>query len=247
MTSEWRPGPRYGVTDTLGDGVRFDEDTYVRLLQRLLDADYEFVGFDGEIGFREVALRHDVDLSVERAVEMAKLESSLGVTSTYCFLVTAPVYDLLTPANRRRLRCIEDAGHDVGLHFDPHHYWDSQPVIEDLEARVAADRAILERIVDGDVEAVSIHRPPEWALDTEFGRFESTYGPSYFSEVGYVSDSNQKWRDGDPFADGVPDSLQLLVHPGLWHPTDRPMIDIVDDVRDRRFEQVEDYLRDIGN
>lgn len=246
MTSRWPSSGGAAFADASEEGLAYEEATYRALLAELLDAGYEFVGFDGRLEAGQVALRHDVDLSVERAVEMARLEASLGIRSTYCFLATAPVYDLLTPANRRRLRCIRDAGHDVGLHFDPHHYWAREPEPSELRARVDADRAVLERVLDDEVSAVSIHIPPEWALDRDFEGFESTYAPRYFSEVGYVSDSSQKWRDGHPFTAGLPDAMQLLVHPGLWHPSDRPVEEILDDVRRRRVGALDDYLADIG-
>lgn len=246
MTSKWQRGSEAAFANASSDGLEYDLDTYRRLLEGLLDAGYEFVGFDGEIDDDEIALRHDVDLSVERAVEMARLEASMGISATYCFLVTAPAYDLLSPVNRRRVRCILDAGHDVGLHFDPHHYWEREPDEAELQARVEGDSAVLERVIDDELAAVSIHIPPEWALDVDFEGFESTYAPRYFSDVGYVSDSSQKWTDGHPFDDGVPDAMQLLVHPGLWHDSHRSLTDVVEGVRDRRTAEVDHYLDDIG-
>ena len=246
MTSNWGSGAELDVVSADEDGLSYDLDTYRRLLQRLLADGYEFVGFEGSIESSEVALRHDVDLSLECAVDMARLEASLGVTSTYFVLVTAPAYDLLAPENRRRLRCIRDAGHEIGLHFDPHAYWRSEPSRSELHRRVDADRTALARVLDDDVGVVSIHVPPSWALDEDFDGFESTYQPAYFSDVGYVSDSSQKWRSERPFDDGVPDAMQLLVHPGLWHSEDRPIAAIVEALRDRRVDGLDGYLDDIG-
>lgn len=228
-------------------GLSYDLGTYAQLLRGLVHADYEFVGFDGPLGPREVALRHDVDLSIERATIMADLEATLGVQSTYCFLVTAPVYDLLLPEHRRRLESILDAGHDVGLHFDPHRYWDDEPDPDEVEAEVAAELASLERAVDTDVEVVSFHVPPDWALATAYDGFESTYRPRYFEDVTYVSDSSQKWVGKHPFAESVPRSMQLLVHPGLWHRTHRPMAEIVADRRDRCTRRIREYLDPLGD
>jgi hypothetical protein len=41
----------------------------------------------------------------------------------------------------------------------------------------------------------------------------------YFDPARYRSDSNQRWRDGDPRAElaaGAFDWLQLLIHPAIW-------------------------------
>lgn len=227
-------------------GIGYDLASYHQLLRGLVHADYEFVGFDGPIGPREVALRHDVDLSVERATIMADLEASLGVESTYCFLVTAPVYDLLAPEHRRRVESILDAGHKVGLHFDPHRYWDDEPDRDRVEARVAEERISLERVTGTEVDVVSVHIPPDWALGTVYEGFESTYHPRYFEDVTYVSDSSQKWCREHPFAEEVPRSMQLLVHPGLWHRTHRPMAEIVADRRQRCDRRLEEYLAPLG-
>lgn len=249
MTSEPPAGSSQVVaadTEVAEGGLTYDLEAYRRLLERLQAAEYTFVGFDGPVGPREVALRHDVDLSVERAAAMAELEASLGVSSTYCFLVTAPVYDLLEPEQRRRVESIVDAGHDVALHFDPHRYWEGRPGPAELEERVAAECESLERAAGTDVDVVSVHIPPEWALGTVIDGFESTYQPRYFEDVTYVSDSSQKWRREHPFADELPRRMQLLVHPGLWHGTHRPMAEIVSECRARCDRRVEEYVAPLG-
>ncbi|GAB3679340.1 hypothetical protein GCM10028857_00540 [Salinarchaeum chitinilyticum] len=261
-------------------GIAYELDVYAGLLEGLLARGYEFVGFEGAIDDGQIALRHDVDISLERAAAMARVESDLGIASTYCLLVTNPLYDLLAPDSRRHLGTILEAGHDVGLHFDPHYYWEAEPVVDDLEACVLEDRAALEQaigfvasetasgVVDdaagdaaaelqaidaasmdtsvAEVAATSIHQPPEWALGATFDAFENTYEPAYFTEVEYVSDSAGKWRTERPFAAGVPDAMQLLVHPGLWGSSDRPMAAILDDHREQCHERIERYVGPFG-
>lgn len=246
MTSERaagreQPGPEYHDAT-----ITYDVESYERLLKGLLTAGYSFVGFDEPIGDREIALRHDVDLSMERAVAMARLEAELGVSSTYCLLVSAPAYDLLDPETRRRAQTILAAGHDLALHFDPHYYWDERPSRNDLVARVEADRAALERALEAETTAVSIHMPPDWALGASFDRFQSTYAPEFFDDVAYRADSSQRWRETHPFEEGAPDSMQLLVHPGLWYPTERSMSDIVDEQLERGQRRVEAYYDPLG-
>lgn len=233
-------------SDVVEGGLSYDLETYRQLLSDLQGADYDFVGFDGAVGPREVALRHDVDLSIERAAAMADVEATLGIESTYCFLVTTPVYDLLLPESRRRIQGIVAAGHDVGLHFDPHRYWEGEPDPTELQARVAAERESLRRAVGTDVDVVSVHVPPDWVLGTDYDGFESTYQPRYFEDVTYVSDSSQKWRNEDPFAEEIPRSMQLLVHPGLWHRTHRPMWAVVAERRARCDRRIEEYVAPLG-
>lgn len=223
----------------------FTMDQYATLLSTLSAEEYDFVGYD-EPGDGEVILRHDVDISPQRALSMARVESELGVSSTYFFLVTSPAYNLLRPRNLYAMRRIESLGHDIGLHFDVHHAWEGRPDPESLVGRVTTEMRILGRLTDGSVDAVSFHVPPEWVLDVSFEEFTNAYAPRYFTDIEYVSDSNQKWRDEHPFAAGIPDTMQILVHPGLWYRHDRSLDEILDALSDSAHRNVEEYLSLLG-
>lgn len=234
-------------TTLTAPSLSFSHDVYERFLTDVLDAGYEFVGFspsgpdDGD-----VILRHDVDLSPQRALEMARLEADLGVRSTYLFLLTTPVYNLLEIEHVEALEEIASLGHDVGVHFNTHHYWDDQPPVAELVETVRSECETLGRLLDRDVSVVSPHVPPEWMLGRDFAAFTNAYGTPYFDEIEYVSDSNQKWRDEPPLPDGTPRAMQILVHPGLWGPTDRQMDDIVAELEDECHDRVEEYVDPLG-
>ncbi|WP_255170774.1 hypothetical protein [Natrononativus amylolyticus] len=220
-------------------------DAYERLLQSLLDDGFSFTRFS-TIGRDEIALRHDVDLSPRTALQMARLEADLGVTSTYCFLLTTPVYNLLEVDNVRALTEIDALGHEVALHFNTHHYWSSEPDVDELTTMVRAECDVIGQLVGRTVDIVSFHRPPEWVLGVAFDGFENTYQPAFFTEPVYRSDSNQKWRDEPPFPNGRPDRLQLLVHPGLWESSAREMPEILETIALERHGHVDTYLGPLG-
>ncbi|MFC7236111.1 hypothetical protein [Halosegnis marinus] len=198
----------------------FTLDEYGALLDALCDRDREFVGYDDPLDEGSVLLRHDVDFSPRRALDCARIEADRGVRATYFFLVSCPLYNLAFRPNRDLLVRLRALGHDVGLHFSTHQYWNDDPGDDAIEERVAAERDVLAALGADPVDAVSFHRPPEWVFERRFDGFDSTYEPRFFREVAYRSDSNMRWRAEPPFADGVPDRLQLLVHPGLWGPED---------------------------
>lgn len=231
--------------------VDFSFDDYERLLEHLLDRGYEFVGYD-DPSPGEVLLRHDVDLSVTRAADMARIEADHGVESTYFFLVSSPAYSLVSAEGRTALDEIEALGHDVGLHFDVHHYWDERPPDVELESRVREELRGLQRLTAGEVDTVSFHVPPEWVLGAEFEGFQNAYAPRYFGDVEYVSDSNQKWRDEPVFGDGLagddhgPGAVQILVHPGLWSPDGDSLDDVLDTFRTRLEAEVAEYCAPLG-
>lgn len=204
-------------TKRLLEGVEFTHRWYRQFLQRLAEEGYDFRTFSAELGDGDAVLRHDVDLSVDAAVAMARIEADLGVQSTYCVLLTSSLYNPLEGSQRDALREIDSLGHEVALHFSTHEYWsaDAPPEEATLEARVAEERDILETVVP-PTETVSFHRPPSWVLDYDFDSFQNTYAPAYFSDIGYVADSSQRWREDPPPMGDLPDRLQILTHPGLW-------------------------------
>jgi len=220
-------------------------DSYAGLLRSFRDAGYEFGRFeDGRPAAGEILLRHDIDLSLDRALAMAERERELGVRSTYCVLLSAPAYDLTRPRNLRLLGRIADLGHDLALHFDTHRYWSTtaDPGRAIIEAKVTDELDVLGRLLGDQPSTVSFHMPPDWVLDRAFEPFANTYAPAFFDDIGYRSDSSQKWRSAAPFDEGLPDRFQLLVHPGLWHAAHRPMAEIVGDHRRRSHSQVDDYF-----
>lgn len=226
--------------------VDFSFDDYERFLAHFLDRGYEFAGFgDPEPG--QVLLRHDVDLSATRAAEMARIEADHGLTSTYFFLVSSPAYSLLSVEGRAALDEIEALGHDVGLHFDVHHHWDGEPDETTLTETVREELEGLSRLTSGTVDAVSFHVPPDWVLEREFDGFRNAYAPRYFGEVDYVSDSNQKWRDEPVFGGPVPETVQVLVHPGLWTPDGDPLDEVLGTFRDRLEREVREYVEPLGS
>lgn len=225
--------------------LTYSLESYERLLESLLEDGFTFTDFS-TLERDEIVLRHDVDLSPETALEMARIEADLGVQSTYCFLLTTPIYNLLEVDNANALHEIESLGHDVALHFNTHHYWSERPRTDQLTAQVLAELDVLGQLVDQDVDTVSFHRPPEWVLGVGFDGFENTYQPAFFDDTRYTSDSNQKWRGEPPFPDGRPDHLQLLVHPGLWGTTERTLEEIIETIATERYDHVDRYLEALG-
>ena len=202
--------------------VAFTYDWYRSFLRDLLDDGYRFRAYDEAVEADSVLLRHDVDLSPQRSLRVAEIEADLGVSSTYFFLLGSPMYNPLDRPTREAIRSIESLGHDVGLHFSTHQYWPAAdpPPEADLVERVEDELAVLSTVAERPTETVSFHIPPEWVLRRRFDGVESTYEPRFFDEIGYLADSNQRWREEHPLATDPPECLQVLTHPGLWGPVD---------------------------
>ena len=225
-----------------GDGdpsFRFDTPSYERVLQQVRDAGREFVGFD-ERG-AGVALQHDVELSLDRALTMARLEATLRISGTYCVPLAAPVHDSSTVTFAHVVRTISQLGHEVGLLFDPQAHWADLPGDATIRQRVDDRREVLGRLVDDTVDVVSFRRPTDRLRDLELdGVTNACRGPADVPEYRHVSD--REWRTADPFRDGVPERFRLVVHPGLWHAVERPESEVLEDYRRTAHEQVDEYF-----
>lgn len=191
---------------------------YSEHLAQALESGYRFLGFedlDGEPPF--VVLRHDIDYSPRRALPVAEIERQLGVSATYCFHVTCPWYSVEVEPHRAFVEAVLEAGHWLGLHFDASEISSDADVVTGVER----DARRLEALFGHAVTAVSFHMPGRRTV----GGIElpdglvNVYGPRFFEEIAYVSDSNQDWRGTDVealFAGRAVNRLQLLTHPFWW-------------------------------
>lgn len=233
---------QHGDTTPALDGVEFTYDWYRAFLGYLDAAGTRFRAYADDLEEGDVLLRHDVDLSPSRALRVARIEAELDVHATYFFLLSSPLYNVYNQRTRGVIRDIESMGHDVGLHFSPHQHWPGDVAPDDatVERAVEAERAALGAVAD-PVDAVSLHAPPDWVFGREFGAFDSAYAPEFFTEIPYRADSNQRWREEPPLADGLPDRLQVVTHPGLWGERDRPFEERVHEAVETSCQRADNY------
>ena len=133
---------------------------------------------------RHLILRHDLDMSIQAAVPIGKIEQGLGLTASYFVLLRTEMYNPFSKANRDDLLALVSLGHDVGLHFDASLYEDSAEAIEDA---VQAECQVLENLLQRRVSVVSFHRPAKSLL----GRRCSIAGRIHRVAMSAVSISRQ--------------------------------------------------------
>lgn len=222
--------------------VEFTYDWYEEALCQLDEQGRTFRSYGEDLDPGCVLLRHDVDLSPEKARRIAEIEASLGIEATYFFGLTFPLYNPLSAPARDVITEIANMGHDIGVHFSTHQYWNTGPPDEaELTEQVHAERAILSTLDLDVISTISFHVPPTWVLGETFEGVDSTYEPKYFEEIAYRGDSNQRWRNEHPFSGGVPPKVQILTHPGLWGETDGGFVDRVHDAVASVSDSAYDY------
>jgi hypothetical protein len=173
----------------------FDLDHYRELLEAAKAGGYRFAFFDREPEPGTILLRHDVDLSLDAALELASLEESVGASATYFLMTRSNFYNLASESGEQAIRELRERGHRVGLHAVWPHV--------DLDDRFDP--------------VLAWHNPdPEYMREPVEGLVNVMAAP--WADV-YRSDSNQHWRQGCPheeLAAGAFERLQLLTHPEIW-------------------------------
>jgi hypothetical protein len=170
---------------------------YAELLEAAKTGGYSFGTFDGSPEPGNVYLRHDVDLSLEAAVELAEVEAEHGAVATYFLMTESVFYNLASAAGLETLETLRRLGHRVGLHA--------------VYPRAAADERF--------DPVVAWHNPDPEYMTAPVGSLANVMSEPWFSPQTYRSDSNQRWRSGCPHGDlraGSFPWLQLLTHPEIW-------------------------------
>ena len=169
-------------------------------------------------------MRHDVEFSTHRALELAKIENELGVVSTYTVQVRNNTYNALSEKNIDLIKEIKNLGHHIGLHQNP-------PImpLKDLKSYVLRDIKILEDSYGFEIDRFAFHRPKKEYLNcyVELENKINCYDRKFFHffdkrpeslDILYLADSNHKWKYGYPldFDFSKINKLQLLTHPFSW-------------------------------
>jgi hypothetical protein len=200
----------------------FTDDAYRALLE-VARRGYRFEPFGTASRSRHVLWRHDVDVSVHRALAMARVESSMDVRATYFLLLHSPFYNLLETGVRRAARELATLGHRIGLHFEGAYYEDH--ALDELPGRITAEQRFLQDLIEVPVEAFSFHNPVidgTLALDDdEVGGMVNAYGHRLKARYRYISDSNGFWQHDrlpDVLSEASETRLHVLTHPEWWTP-----------------------------
>ena len=201
----------------------FDLDHYRELLEAAAAGGYRWARFDAEPEAGDLLLRHDVDLSLEAALTMARLEHELDAHATYFLMRESVFYNLDSELGRHSIAELRDLGHAVALHA--------------VYPRAARDERF--------DAVVAWHNPdPEYVHEPVSG-FVNVMQAPWFTKGNYRSDSNQHWRHGCPHEElraGAFAWLQLLIHPEIWVYPGETMRDTMHAMLDAKREELLGYL-----
>jgi hypothetical protein len=195
----------------------YGKQAYRELMRRAESDGWGFGSFlDPPAAGPTIYLRHDVDYSLELAVELAELNSDLGVAGTFFVQLRAQFYNVLEHTEIARLGRLRALDQQVALHYvvDPQSPPSSESVSREFE--------LLASVVPEATPAFAWHQPtPDLLEGGQFdgGRLVNVYGRRFFHEMPYLSDSTHRVS-----AEGLQDELEriegselhLLLHPVNW-------------------------------
>ena len=159
-----------------------------------------------------VFLRHDIDLDIAAAKQMGALEASLGIKSSFYFRITGRTYNLFSKENSSSLKFLASLGHEIGLHFDPSVYENSDGT---LASSFLNEIKQLSLIVERPILSYSIHNPSVCGIFGIETDLINCYDTRLFPRDNYLSDSRMNFHE-DPYTfleSRMNTVVQILLHP----------------------------------
>lgn len=237
--------------------MKFTFEAYNALINELHKNDYTIANYHNYQETEKCAiLRHDVDYSMEKALEMAEYENKIGVKSTYFVLLTSDFYNLLSKKNQDIIYKIMKCGHGIGLHFDEMRYDEHEKVKTGVKLLIEREAQLLSEILGFHIKSVSMHRPSKETLDADYhfdNGLVNSYGKEFFHEFKYVSDSRMRWREN---VDEIINSNQhkrihILTHAFWYNHEEQTMKKIIEkfinEGKQDRYNTLNDNITDLDS
>ena len=205
------------------DEDRFDLGRYCEILLNAIEMGFAFQTFSDYLanpGKKVILLRHDIDVSLEYGMQMARIEHHLGIHSTFFVRFHSDFYNLLEEENMNRLAKLAEMGFEVGFHQEIYKFTaDRKQLVEILKIEKALVEAIMGRLAHG----VATHLPRKNVIQmtseflSETG-FNYRPGSEIFNQDAlFISDSNKRWKTCS-FDEALEKSDKILanIHPVWW-------------------------------
>ena len=177
----------------------FTHTIYKELLLELISKGYRFVtveeyftsNYNPDLPF--VLMRHDVDRRANSSLEMAKLEHSLGIKSTYYFRTISRTF------KPKIIKAIADLGHEIGYHYESlaQTNGDYEKAIDDFEKNLQRLNELY------PIRSIAMHGRPTSKWDSrllwdrydyrKYGILSEPYFDLDFNEILYISDAGRAW------------------------------------------------------
>lgn len=224
-------------------------EAYSQYIIELKDQGHKFLTATKFLEFKsDVFWRHDIDLSIDASVKLAKLEKALEVCTTYYVDLNTYFYNALSISNIEKINFIANQGHEVGVHFDARFLKHNEH--DELHNKIFEYSNLFFQYFGIKPKSFTFHRPnssTEKFTRSHYGGLINCYSTEFFNIGNYCSDSNGYWRH-KPIGEAIKQMppLHILTHPGWWGLGERaPRDRILDIILQKASKAVEDYDQDM--
>ena len=191
-------------------------------------------------------IRHDIDISPQAALNMARLEHQLGIRTSYYVRLHAPFYNAFEEETCRVLSEIAALGHELGLHYEPGFF---ERLGRDVARGIAGDIRAFESLFGFRSASVSQHEPSVGPLvKTLPDGYPCAYQAHLVVDMPYFGDSGFHWREGCVCTKiGRYPQIHTLIHPHSWDRDPIPWQDVLRQWGRRQAERacqvMEEHIR----
>lgn len=165
-------------------------------------------------------LRHDIKISLSRALRMAEIEHEYGLPATYMIRADSPLYSLDEKNSRLQLWELAQMGHEVGLHFDlANDERQNRPFLSIVEDQLRPACERVEQITYRPVRSLSFHRRVPQLFDGPLQVCGRVNADACVLRQQFLSDvEGNRWNGKPSSGITLPGGpvLQLLLHPIWW-------------------------------
>jgi hypothetical protein len=209
--------------------MKYDKSTYKLILQAALERGFEFVDFSSvspSAKRRQIILRHDIDYSIALAYQIAELDASHKIRSTFALLLTSPLYNPFTPTNIKFINDIHKLRHNIVLH---HQVLPGQSAL-DIRNDIIREMHVMRTYYPYCQNVFVWHALPAKNLlsDMKIPGMINAYDDRYVKTMSYISDSVLRHAP-EIFINTLKQHnlIHMLLHPIIWISEQNDMIAII--------------------
>lgn len=209
--------------------MRYNKQSYRQILEKVIARGYKFVNYlDVDLGDSEkqIILRHDIDYSIDMALEMARIDASYGVESTFAVLLSSPLYNPLSPINIETIDEIHALGHHIALH----HLWTPDRPEEEIRLGVARGMQVMKYFFPYTQPVFVWHNLIQSTLSSqvETSNIVNACSTKITEKMHYVSDSVTRRTPEELLSTvGEHKLLNMLIHPLIWMGEEDSMVSMI--------------------
>lgn len=211
---------------------KFSYKEYVSIIENIIN-NYNVVDYtDVNENTKSFAIiRHDIEFSLYRALNLAKIDHTLGIKSSFFVQLRNNCYNALSKENLDILNEISKLGHHIGAHINTSNLTSTDE--KELHKFILQDIITLEKYTSIKIDRFSFHRPTKNQLKKpiKIPNIINAYDNLYFHyfdgknptklNVLYLADSNHQWKWGNPTVNNFASNKKLHInfHPFSWTET----------------------------